>query len=285
MAKTALKEKLEEKLCQNEVIVAEIVEEQNNVVPFLKPEQQLCSIVPEFAISLNEAKERIRMLQEFVSEMMIEGIDYGKIPKCDKPSLFKSGAEKLTDIFGFSKQLEIINRIEDWKEEFFHYEIKIILISKRTGLVEAEGIGCCNNRERKYINQHSFSVINTVLKMAKKRALVDAVLSATRSSGLFSQDLEDLEVTDYQASKVNNSSSNTNELEVKNQNASSAQENQKPVTRSQLNKIQALVTEKTIPVNRVKVLINERYRVPESKMMSLKQADDFIKYLINYNER
>jgi hypothetical protein len=33
---------------------------------------------------------------------------------------------------------------------------------------------------------------NTVIKMAKKRAKVDAVLSATRSSGIFTQDVEDL---------------------------------------------------------------------------------------------
>lgn len=32
---------------------------------------------------------------------------------------------------------------------------------------------------------------NTVLKMAKKRAFVDAVISATRSSGIFTQDVED----------------------------------------------------------------------------------------------
>ena len=34
--------------------------------------------------------------------------------------------------------------------------------------------------------------------MAKKRALVDAVLSATRSSGLFTQDMEDWEVAPCQ---------------------------------------------------------------------------------------
>ena len=36
-------------------------------------------------------------------------------------------------------------------------------------------------------NEDLFTLWNTVLKMAKKRALVDAALSATRSSGLFSQ--------------------------------------------------------------------------------------------------
>lgn len=36
---------------------------------------------------------------------------------------------------------------------------------------------------------------NTVLKMAKKRAKIDAVIGVTRSSGLFTQDLEDLSST------------------------------------------------------------------------------------------
>ena len=35
-------------------------------------------------------------------------------------------------------------------------------------------------------------VYNVVLKQAKKRALVDAVLTATAASDLFTQDLEDL---------------------------------------------------------------------------------------------
>lgn len=35
---------------------------------------------------------------------------------------------------------------------------------------------------------------NTILKMSKKRAKVDAVLSATRSSGLFTQDMEDWDI-------------------------------------------------------------------------------------------
>lgn len=41
-------------------------------------------------------------------------------------------------------------------------------------------------------NEDPWGMWNTILKMAKKRALVDAALSATRSSGLFTQDVEDL---------------------------------------------------------------------------------------------
>ena len=41
-------------------------------------------------------------------------------------------------------------------------------------------------------NEDIFTLVNTILKMAKKRALVDATLSATRSSGIFTQDMEDI---------------------------------------------------------------------------------------------
>jgi hypothetical protein len=40
-------------------------------------------------------------------------------------------------------------------------------------------------------NANLHDVINTVLKMAKKRAKIDAVIAATRSSGIFTQDVED----------------------------------------------------------------------------------------------
>jgi len=42
-------------------------------------------------------------------------------------------------------------------------------------------------------NEDVATLVNTLLKMAKKRALVDAVLSVTRSSGLFTQDEELIE--------------------------------------------------------------------------------------------
>lgn len=286
MAVKELKDKLEERLQFSEINEAGIVQAgTDNIIPFAKPEEKYISVVPDFVITLSEAKERISMLQQFVKDMMIPGQDYGIIPKCDKPSLFKPGGEKLCDIFGFSKKVEVINRVEDWKEGIFHYEVKVTLISKRTGLIEAEGVGSCNSREKKYATQHSFSIVNSILKMAKKRAFIDAVLSSTRSSGLFSQDLEDLEDTEPHSSKGNDASGNPIEPQAPKQQASDYNGNQKPATKSQLNKIQALVTEKSVPVNKIKALINERYKVPESKLMTLKQADDFIKFLINYSTR
>lgn len=80
--------------------------------------------------------------------------------------------------------------MENWDKGIFCYEIKAVLINKRTGKIEAERLGSCNNREKKYASQDPFSIVYTILKMAKKRAIVDGVLSATRTSGIFSQDLE-----------------------------------------------------------------------------------------------
>ena len=42
-------------------------------------------------------------------------------------------------------------------------------------------------------NEDICTLVNTFLKMAKKRAVVDGVLSVTRSSGLFTQDVEDFD--------------------------------------------------------------------------------------------
>lgn len=154
---------------------------------------QPTDVFPDFAVSLEETARRVKMLQQYVREHMVEGEDFGVIPGSTKPTLFKPGAEKLNSIFGLAPIVEISNRIEDWEKGFVSYEVKVSLVNKRTQQVEAEGIGSCNSKERRYARQDAPSIANTVLKMAKKRALIDATLSATRASGLFTQDLEDMD--------------------------------------------------------------------------------------------
>lgn len=152
-------------------------------------------VFPDFAIPLEEANARIREFQRYVREHMTEGEDFGVIPGSSKPTLFKPGAEKLNALFGYAPHVEISNRVEDWDKGFIAYEVKVSLINKRTQQIEAEGVGSCNSRERRYARQDAAGIANTILKMAKKRALVDATLSATRASGLFTQDLEDMDFT------------------------------------------------------------------------------------------
>lgn len=153
---------------------------------------------PHFVVTFAEAKHRLQQLQQFISEFMKPGVDYGIVPGTDKPTLLKPGAEKLCEIYGFSKWVEILHQTEDYDRPLFAYTVKVRLISKIAGFTEAEGVGAANSREKKFAKQDAFTIQNTLLKMAKKRALVDAVLSATRSSGLFTQDMEDWEVAPCQ---------------------------------------------------------------------------------------
>lgn len=50
-------------------------------------------------------------------------------------------------------------------------------------------------------NDDPFSIVNTIEKMAKKRAMVDAALSVGRLSELFTQDLEDLDLEQKQSAE------------------------------------------------------------------------------------
>ncbi|HYE10508.1 MAG TPA: hypothetical protein VEF53_10060 [Patescibacteria group bacterium] len=245
---------------------ANVIQEcQDNIVPFARNSDAANTIhvVPEFVISLNEARERIKLLQEFVSEFMIPGLDFGVIPGYSKPCLLKSGSEKLCDIFGFSKHINVVNRVENWYKGYFSYEVKATLISKRTGLIEAEGLGSCNSKEQKFRNQDSYSIINTLLKIAAKRALIDAVLSATRSSGIFTQDVEDICTSEL---KLNESPQYTSSSEA-------------PATKKQLNELFAIVEKNSISIEQIKTLLSERYGVNESKQLTAAQALDFIAYL------
>jgi hypothetical protein len=171
----------------------------------------------------------INQFQKIVHSTLVSGQDYGTIPGTNKPTLLKPGAEKIAKLLGLADSYEILDRQEDWTKGFFRYIIKCRLTSVSHGVVISEGMGECNSMESKYrwrwINakdlpanldatklvsqeRHSksgghwtvfrlenddiYSQVNTILKMAKKRALVDAALSAGRLSEVFTQDVEDM---------------------------------------------------------------------------------------------
>lgn len=171
----------------------------------------------------------INRFQQIVHQHMVEGHDYGVIPGTkNKPTLLKPGAEKIAKLLGLADQYTIIDRQEDWNKPFFRYLIKCSLVNVNTQIVISEGLGECNSMESKYRwrwvwsndvpenvdkskmitrmintkngkskqyrmdNDDIYSQVNTILKMSKKRALVDAALSAGRLSEVFTQDVEDL---------------------------------------------------------------------------------------------
>lgn len=111
---------------------------------------QITIIDPNAAI-LN-AKARYETLRQLIKEILVEGIDYGTIPNTDKPCLYKAGSEKLCSTFGFDPRFEVLDKIEDFRDEhgLFNYNIKCSLVHISSGLEIATGIGSCNSKESKY---------------------------------------------------------------------------------------------------------------------------------------
>jgi hypothetical protein len=93
-------------------------------------------------------------------------------------------------LMGIASDYDITDKIEDYEKGFFTYSVKCILT--RNGCLVCTGVGNCNSKEKKYITQDPFSIANTILKMGKKRAYVDATLSLASLSDIFTQDIEDM---------------------------------------------------------------------------------------------
>lgn len=178
--------------------------------------------------SLRIKLDEVRKFQATVKQLLIEGHDYGVIPGTEKPSLLKPGAEKIDKILNLADTYEEMDKIEDWQKPLFYYKVKCQLKIIGTDIVISEGMGSCNSMESRYRyrwafgselpeyidkstlvqqkrhskktardyimyrmeNEDIYTQANTILKMAKKRAHIDASLSAGRLSDVFTQDLE-----------------------------------------------------------------------------------------------
>lgn len=155
---------------------------------------------------------------ELITKALKDGEDYGIIPGTKRPTLLKPGAERLTIAFGAHAEFEILEQEIDhdrpnaylkrswrwgekrgekiWTEEpgtsqgIYRYVVRCSLV-RPGGAVVGQGMGSCSSMESRYIDRPR-DVENTILKMAKKRAHVDAVLSMAGLSDRFTQDLEDL---------------------------------------------------------------------------------------------
>jgi len=177
---------------------------------------------------LKGAFASIKRFQALVQHELIENLDYGIIPGTPRPTLLKPGAEKIAKLLGLSDSYDIVAQVEDWDKPLFYYQVKCRLESISSGILISQGLGSCNSMEARYRyrwvaknklpegiqidtlpkkyqktetggfyvyridNDDIYTLVNTILKMAKKRALVDATLSAGRLSNIFTQDIEDM---------------------------------------------------------------------------------------------
>jgi hypothetical protein len=123
-------------------------------------------------------------------------VDFGVIPKTKKPSLYKSGAEKICMAYGLLQQYQIESKIEQGgKEPFFFYNVKcnLVKVVNGTEYVLTSAYGSANTGEKRNGFNSAFDSANSTLKMAQKRALVAAALSISGLSDAFTQDMENEE--------------------------------------------------------------------------------------------
>lgn len=174
--------------------------------------------------SANEIRAQVNLIQEVMRSVMKQDVHYGIIPGCKTPSLYKPGAEKIMSTFRLAADPVVDDLCTD---DAARFRVMVRLTSS-SGVFVGAGVGECSSDEDKYrwkacyiqeefddtpedrrrqkwsqwggqpatkskqIRTNPADLRNTVLKMAKKRAQVDAVLTATAASDIFTQDIEDL---------------------------------------------------------------------------------------------
>lgn len=146
------------------------------------------------SIDLDAVKNTLSKINQF--QMVIQNTlkanqDYGIIPGTTKPTLLKPGAEKILMLMGLTSEFHVTERIQDYDKGFFAFTVRCELY--KNGQKITEGVGHCNTKEKKYVNQDAYTLANTCLKMAKKRAQIDATLTVASLSEVFTQDIEDMQ--------------------------------------------------------------------------------------------
>lgn len=148
------------------------------------------------AVSIQQVQatmEKIAQFQKVIQMALHQNHDYGVVPGTEKPTLLKPGAEKILMMMGLRSEFEIADSTRDWENGFFQYQVRCKLYKNDTLITE--GLGSANTKESKYVKGNPFTLDNTILKMAKKRALIDATLLVASLSDIFTQDMEDIDLT------------------------------------------------------------------------------------------
>jgi hypothetical protein len=170
-----------------------------------------------------QVRAQVNLIQEVMKSVMKKDTHFGVIPGCQKPTLYKAGAEVLATTFRLAVDPEV-NDLSTRDE--IRYRVRVRLTAANGAFVGV-GIGEGSTNEEKFMwrkavckeefeatpedrkrvkwsksNSGAYSqeqvrtniadLANTVLKMAKKRAQIDAILTATAASDIFTQDVEDL---------------------------------------------------------------------------------------------
>jgi hypothetical protein len=211
--------------------------------------------------------QKITQFQAIVQKTLKEKHDFGIIPGTAKPTLLKPGAEKILMLMGLTSEYDIIEKVQDYDTGFFAFTVKCIL--SRNGLKITEGVGHANTREKRYVSGRSgdaYTLANTVLKMAKKRAQVDATLTVASLSEIFTQDLEDMDLDISPAPQQQ-------------QQRPQAQQGTDKATEPQCKMIYAKSKAAGMDANSVNIAIKQKYGVGSAQELTKRQASEIIEML------
>ena len=123
-------------------------------------------------------------------------VDFGVIKGTKKPSLYKSGAEKICFAYGLMQRYTIESKIEQTDPEpFFFYTVRCDLVKLNLNngqeYIFTSGYGSANTKEKRNGFNGAYDAANSALKMAVKRSLVSAAIAVCGGSDLFTMDIED----------------------------------------------------------------------------------------------
>lgn len=195
----------------------------NPATPMAKPQDE--SVQMDWSAIQTNPAMYVQMLNRLYLHLLQKGTDYGVIPGTKKPTLYKPGAELLAMNLGLTTATTVNTEMQEIAGMFVisaKAHTEVFYKGNKVG----DGYGSCSTAESKYafrwvqerklpsgmdreslyaeeseygkryrvpcsVNE-TFDAGNTVLKMAKKRSFIDAVLTVTGASRIFTQDLEDI---------------------------------------------------------------------------------------------
>lgn len=124
------------------------------------------------------------------------GVDFAVIPRTKSPSLTKAGAETICQAYGVFQRYSIVHQeiSTDPKAPSFTFIVRCDLIKINTldgkEWVVAQGLGAASTNEKSNGMAGAYDSLNRTVKMAEKRAKVDAAINLAGASSWFTQDME-----------------------------------------------------------------------------------------------
>jgi len=156
-------------------------------------------------VAIATISHNIKQSERLVFSVLEREVDYGRLPGIAQGGLWDPGASKIMNAFNTYPDYKVLHHVEE--DDLISFTIQSILISRESQMVVGTGIGAASTKEIKYkyrwvpdpqnygysdeeiktlkvkdskyriTNPEYGELVNTMAKMAAKRADVDAVQS------------------------------------------------------------------------------------------------------------